>query len=99
MATLNIKAQSEITITLPINIKTPGLVNAFLSIDDYPINYDDKFYFSFMVYNKLNVLLINGKNSTPYLESLLKNDNFFNLTVLNEQQIRKVIVFKKVSYL
>ena len=88
MATLNIKAQSEITITLPINIKTPGLVNAFLSIDDYPINYDDKFYFSFMVYNKLNVLLINGKNSTPYLESLLKNDNFFNLTVLNEQQIQ-----------
>jgi len=88
MATLNIEPQNEAIVTLPINIKTPGLVNAYLSIDDYPINYDDKFYFSFMVYEKLNVLLINGKKSTPYLQSLLKNDNFFNLTVLNEQQIQ-----------
>lgn len=88
IATLNIPANSDAVVQLPVNIKAAGLVNAYLSFDDYPINYDDKFYFSFMVYDKLNVLLINGKNASNYLNTLLSNDAFYNLTVLNEQQIK-----------
>lgn len=48
-----------------------------IEIDDYPISFDDKFYFSYEVSAINKILSINGNESNPYLNSLFKNDSAF----------------------
>jgi len=88
LATFSVSENNETIVSIPVKIEQPGVVNAMLSIDDYPITYDDKFYFSFTVSNKLNVAVINGKEANKHIEDLFKNDAFFQLTDYDESQLK-----------
>jgi hypothetical protein len=88
IATFKLAANSDTTITLPIKIDSAGVVTAQLSIDDYPITYDDKFYFSFTVAKQINIVQVNGSKPNNDLETFFKNDQFFKHTVINQSQIK-----------
>ena len=54
-----------------------GIQYGRLEIDDYPISFDDKFYFNYSVSAVTYVLVINGDGENLYLNSLFKNDSAF----------------------
>ncbi len=82
----NIKAQSSIIDTLNFTITEAGWNKAELLVTDYPISFDDTYYFTFEVAQTLKVLAINQAGSSPYLDALFKesgNFEFKNQSVNN----------------
>ena len=85
----NIAAGNKKDVSIPFTIKENGINNGLLKIEDYPISYDDEFYFSFNSKAIINTLVINGKESKTAgnFTSLFKNDSLFNYKENNESAI------------
>lgn len=64
-----------------------GIQQGKVVLTDYPVSFDDAFYFSYEIPGVINVLLINGDQPNDYLNSLLGNDSTFHLTNTSEKQL------------
>jgi len=77
----SVKAINNITIppgttkvdTINFRIGDTGWHKATLSITDYPINFDDSYYFSFFIPEKIKVLSINESRGSNYLNAVFKD--------------------------
>ncbi len=87
VATIDIKAGMSTTIELPFTIHQAGPQHGLLQVTDYPVTYDDKFYFSFDVLSSINVLAINGGSENRFLDALYKQDSSIQFTNLNEKSL------------
>jgi len=81
-------------IALSFVIKEAGIQQGRIEITDYPVTYDDKFYFSFNVAKNIAFTCIsppleeeNGENSRKSIQSLFGRDSLF---VLNMQDDNKI---------
>lgn len=54
-----------------------GTKAAEIKITDYPVTYDDSFYFTYTTIDKIHVLAINGQEESRYLKTLFENDSMF----------------------
>ncbi len=75
----DIDAESKKDVRISFKVKDNGINNGVLKIEDYPIAYDDDFYFSFNAKSTINVLVINGKENktAASFKSLMQNDSLF----------------------
>lgn len=80
LTSFDIKAGNKKDITMSFTIKSKNIHKGKLKIEDYPIIYDDIFYFSFNPQTIVHSLVINGKDSKtlPYFKSLMQNDSLFH---------------------
>jgi hypothetical protein len=85
---LNIDARSSVIDTVPIAILKPGVHEAEIKINDFPVQFDDKFYFSFVVKETVKVLSINQGGPDKYLGAMFKGINYFTLDNQNLGQIQ-----------
>jgi len=60
------------------NIQT-GILPAMLEITDYPIIYDNKFYFNYNINEKTNILVVNKKAENKYIKALFDENNDFTV--------------------
>jgi hypothetical protein len=79
IASMTIKPRSTETDTLNFSGLSSGWQEAELAITDFPVVFDDKFYFSFNVQSCLSLLIINGKKENEYLNSVYRSDPFFKV--------------------
>ena len=77
----------ESIVELNFNVQQVGWHNAVLSIQDYPVTFDDKYYFSFEVKPKLNVQHIYHKEANSSIQKLFASDPYFNFTTQNINQL------------
>jgi len=77
LTSFSINPQSETIIELPYKINEAGIHHAYIEIIDYPVTFDDKFYFSYNVQKNISILTINNKNENIYINILFKNDSSF----------------------
>ncbi|MFH1320501.1 MAG: BatA domain-containing protein [Bacteroidota bacterium] len=61
LASFSIDPNSSVVITLSFTLIKTGVQQAEISLTDYPVTFDDMFYFSFEVADNISVLCINGK--------------------------------------
>jgi hypothetical protein len=87
VASIDIKAGMSTTVELPFTIHQTGPQHGLLQVTDYPITYDDKFYFSFDVLASINVLAINGGSENRFLNALYKQDSSIQFTNMNEKSL------------
>jgi len=87
VASIDIKAGMSTTIELPFTVHQAGPQYGMLQVTDYPVTYDDKFYFSFDVLSSINVLAINGGSENRFLNALYAQDSSVRLTNLNEKSL------------
>jgi hypothetical protein len=87
VSSFNIAAGETITTKISFTCKESGIHFATVELSDYPIVYDDKFYFTFDVAGSIKVLAINGQEESPYLNSLFGNDAFFKYSNVSEKAI------------
>lgn len=83
VASIDIKAGMSTTVELPFTIYQAGPQQGMLQVTDYPVTYDDKFYFSFDVLSSIHVLAINGGAENRYLKALFAQDSsvvLFNMS-------------------
>lgn len=76
-------------------VREPGLQQGLIEINDYPVTFDDRFFFSFNVLKSIPVLAINPAMAgsvpvTPdnnYLFTLFGNDSAFAFTQADENKL------------
>jgi hypothetical protein len=95
-ASFNIKANSTEDIILSYTTQESGIQNARVELNDYPVTFDDKLYFSYTVLKQIPILSINGEanlkegmkaGTVPYLESLFGKDSVVVLSNADEKHI------------
>ncbi|MGB1206157.1 MAG: vWA domain-containing protein [Chitinophagales bacterium] len=73
----NVAAESTVIDTISFTITETGWHNAEMKITDYPINFDDTYYFTFEVAEKIDVLVINENKASPYLQAIFRSNSSF----------------------
>ncbi|HVA97843.1 MAG TPA: BatA domain-containing protein [Bacteroidia bacterium] len=91
-ASFSAAADSKIQSELSFAQKDTGMQQCKIAINDYPITFDDDFYFSFDVNNNIPILSINStENKNPnqnnYFEKIFKNDSLFVFNSVNQNNI------------
>ena len=108
LSTFNVSANNKADISMAFTIKNKGINNGELKIDDYPITFDDVFYFSFNAEATINALVINGKDSqtAQNFRSLMQRDSLFAFHENSEASIdfglfkqQQLIVLNELSTL
>jgi hypothetical protein len=79
VGSLNIPARSTRLDTVSFNILHAGWHEARISVTDYPVQFDDDYYFSFYVAERINVLSINGLQQNKYLNNAFLGAKYFQL--------------------
>ncbi|MBL7774569.1 MAG: VWA domain-containing protein, partial [Saprospiraceae bacterium] len=76
---LSIPARSTRLDTVSFNILHAGWHEARLAVTDFPVQFDDDYYLSFYVAERINVLAINGQQPNKYLNNAFAGARYFNL--------------------
>ena len=95
VGTLNIPPRTSKTDTVNITILKTGWHEAELKITDYPVQFDDTYYFSFNVAQEINTLVINEASSNKYLDAAFRGISYFKVT---NQQSRSLDYAKFPTY-
>ena len=83
IASFNAEVNDPVVVLLSFNTKEAGIQHGKIEISDYPVTFDDQFYFSFNVAKQISILAINSSekkppnNESPYLNSLFGKDSLF----------------------
>ena len=79
LSSFNAGAGSKKDVSASFTVKEKGINKGLLKIEDYPVTYDDEFFFSFNAQTVIRSLVINGKDSrtTGNFRSLMQNDSLF----------------------
>ncbi|HRH66722.1 MAG TPA: BatA domain-containing protein [Bacteroidia bacterium] len=87
LASISLHGNALVEAHLSFTISEPGWQSAELSITDYPVTFDDNFYFSFNVRPSIQILSINGQGESPNLNALFGNDPYFIFRNANAVQV------------
>ncbi len=79
VGTLTIPPRSSVTDTINITILKTGWHEAELNITDYPVQFDDQYYFTFNVARHIDVLVINETVENKFLKSAFAGVSYFRL--------------------
>jgi hypothetical protein len=77
MASFAVDPGSETTVVLPFTNNAAGIQSGLLSVTDYPVTWDDKFFISYPIAPAVPVFCINGDKPSPYLDALFASDSTF----------------------
>ncbi|HLN53470.1 MAG TPA: BatA domain-containing protein [Lentimicrobium sp.] len=75
----------EISFTFTNN--KAGYIGGSIEINDFPVTYDDIYYFSYRIAPEIRVLCINEREPDPYINSVYKIDSIVQLTNTTVRQI------------
>ncbi len=87
VAGVDIDAGSQEIITVNFTIYEKGWHSGLIEIEDYPIVFDDKLYFSCKVQDRINVLEINDGHNNKALQSFYETEPLFNYEAMNYRQV------------
>ena len=87
VTSFTIEPAQTVEITLPYTEGASGFQLGSLEVTDYPVIYDDIFYFSYTISDHINVLSIYGRSPNLYLKSLFSSDSVFNLSAYTANQV------------
>lgn len=82
IGSLTIQPRASSADTLSFSGLKGGWQEGEVQITDFPVIFDDNFYFSFNVQQYLPLLLINGSSENEYLNFVYRSDPFFRVTNL-----------------
>lgn len=67
VGSVSVPARSNRLDTIPFNILHAGWHEAKVSVTDYPVQFDDDYFLSFYVAERVNILAINGNQPSKYI--------------------------------
>lgn len=79
VGTLSIAPHTTRLDTVSFTILHPGWHEARLSLTDYPVQFDDDYYLSFHVAERINVLVINALQPNKFLSNAFAGAKYFHL--------------------
>jgi hypothetical protein len=87
LASASIPAGGSVEVPMRFSCQSGGIQHCYVSIDDHPITFDDKYYFSFFIREHIKVLQIGSKEENVYISQLFSQDSTFQYTYSDEKKI------------
>lgn len=84
----DIPAETTIQDTVLLNVTASGWNKGIVTVSDYPIQFDDNYYFSFFVPDTIQSLVINEGNGNKYINALFSGVPYFEITNQNASQLQ-----------
>jgi len=78
LASISIKGRQSAESAISFTITETGWQSGEISITDYPVVFDDRYFFSFEVAKNLQVLSMNGEGESSNLNALFGKDAYFS---------------------
>ena len=88
LGSFNIKANSSTTQKLAFTNINTGIIRGKVEITDYPIIFDNDFYFSYNIDNEKKILTVGKPENEQYIDAVFENNDFFKLTYFSENNIK-----------
>lgn len=79
VGTVNIPAGGYVVDTINLSVLRTGWHELKLEITDYPITFDDTYFLSFYVAEKINILVVNDQKPNEYLDAAFRGIDYFSL--------------------
>jgi hypothetical protein len=83
LAAISTEAESSSSQEISFTSPGPGIVHGRVEINDHPVTYDNTLYFTYTISPYINVLCINDKNSSSYIDAFFRNDSAFRYRSFN----------------
>lgn len=87
IANFSIPANQNKTIDIPFSLTNKGWNKGLLNIDDYPVVFDDNYFFSFHVAKKIKILQIFKETPQNYIKTVFKTDSYFEFEEITSGKI------------
>jgi len=87
LGSCKVGGNSYVDVPLSFTINEPGMVNAVVSLTDYPVTFDDSFYFNYEIASSVKVLCISDSGSGEKLRSLYTSDPYFLFNQVTYQNV------------
>lgn len=75
MGSFSVGAHAVVSIPLNYIQQESGIQSGVIQLVDFPVTYDDDFYFTYRVRKSIDVLVVNQHQENKYLKSLLAEDS------------------------
>lgn len=79
-ASLNLSAQASGEVTFPINFPLRNLNRCRISIEEYPVVFDNDFYFTLRLAGRVRIVEIKPNSGTTVVQKVYGNPNLFDFT-------------------
>jgi hypothetical protein len=87
LGSVDLDAFEERSEELVFKMDTAGVYHCVIEIQDFPITYDDRFYFGFNIADQINVLSISGAQASDAVKLFYANDSMFHFVEQAENRI------------
>lgn len=87
VGTLTIPAQTAIYDTVDVPVLRTGWYEAKLSLTDFPIEFDNDYYFTFNVKETVNILQIHSGIPNRFIQASFKDNGYFQAIAQNAGQL------------
>jgi hypothetical protein len=88
IGSFGVEGESQVDTSLYFTHETPGIKRLTVSVDDYPITYDDDYFLAYQVFEKINVLKIgNETGKKDFLGAIFKTDSSYNYSAVSIRQL------------
>lgn len=87
ISSATIKPFSTTNISIEYNTKETGFLSGHVEIEDYPILYDNTYYFSYFIDDQIRIIDIFDNRPNPHIAALCKNQPNFILTTQQSSSI------------
>ncbi len=87
ISNFSVLPNESVEITFKFTPISSGFKQCKISLQDYPISFDDNFYFSFEILDKIKVMNVFEKKPNFSLQSLFENDETIDYKSVNIGQI------------
>jgi hypothetical protein len=84
---LNVPAGGEQVISYEVSFNLDQVNRCRISLEDYPVTFDNEFYFVLKLENKINVLEISNKRALSPIQQVYGNNALFNHTWQNASNL------------
>lgn len=80
LANFDVAANDVTEVNLTHTVDEEGWVSGELTVNDYPVTFDNSYIISYYVASSISVTLINGNQSNNFLKSVYQTDQVFRVT-------------------
>ncbi|MGB0390359.1 MAG: BatA domain-containing protein [Salibacteraceae bacterium] len=84
---INISGNSSEVFEFQYSVDQKGIIKGTIELDDHPITFDNKLYFSYSILEKNQILIINSKDTSKALGNLFAEDDNFNSLQISQNKI------------
>lgn len=87
VAAIDIPAMGFEDVSITITPDKPGWQSGLIEIEDFPVTFDDSYYFTFYVSQRIGILEIFDENTSHALEQFYNSDSIFEFNSTHFRQI------------